>query len=71
MLKAIKNLNKDIQYNCQFIDPKIQHRINLKIRDYNNEILQLQNDISQLKKSIEENIQTRDKIIARSKPSKK
>ena len=56
MLQTIKNLNKDIQINCQKIDPKIQRRINLKLRDYNQEIIEIQDNIKQLKQSIAKDI---------------
>ena len=71
MLQTIKNLNKDIQINCQKIDPKIQRRINLKLRDYNQEIIEIQDNIKQLKQSIAKDIQDRDKLIKRSKLNKK
>ena len=62
-LDAIKNLNNDIKLNCQNIDSKIQRRINLKLRDYSNEINEIKKDINALEKNLIEDIETRDKIL--------
>ena len=62
MLYAIKNLNNDIKHNCGFIDPKIQRRINLKIRDYNNDIKFNKAEIAKLEKGIKDETEVREKI---------
>lgn len=66
-LKTIKNLNKDIQLNCSSIDPKIQRRINLKIRDYNNKIQELTDNIKELQNKIKKDIEIRDSFLKRTK----
>lgn len=71
MLKAIQNLNKDIQLNCNNIDPKIQRRINLKLRDYTQEISTINKDIADLKNQIVKDIKIRDDLIKRSNSNKK
>lgn len=71
MLQTIKTLNKDIQLNCKNIDPKIQRRINLKIRDYNKQISELKSDITKLKTAIIKDIEIRDEIIKTSKTQDK
>jgi len=45
-LDTIKKLNNDIKLNCENINPKLQKRINLKIRDYYNKIQELNNNIN-------------------------
>ena len=62
-LKTIQKLNKDIKINCKNIDPKIQRRINLKLRDYTNEINEIKNNIFTLQKDITEGIKLKDKIL--------
>lgn len=71
MLQTIKNLNKDIQLNCQEINPKIQRRINLKLRDYTEEITELKDSIIELENQIKKDISTRDNLIKRSNFNKK
>lgn len=63
MLAAIENLNKDIQSTCSNIDPKIQRRINLKLRDYNKDIQELTSQIEEIKNQILKDIKVRDNII--------
>ena len=67
MLKAIQNLNQDIKQNCSSIDPSIQRRINLKLRDYTNEVQELSNQIDFLTKSLFKSIKARDELLKRSK----
>lgn len=70
MLKTIQNFNKELHKYCSFIDPKIQHRINLKLRDYNNNIKNLKLEISQLEEDLKNSIKIRDKILKWSKLNK-
>ena len=70
MLRTVQNLNKDIHKNCKDINPQVQHRINLKIRDYNKEIAELKTNIDLLKEQISKDIKIRDDIINRSKVNK-
>ena len=69
-LKTIKNLIKDINLNCNSIDPKIQRRFNLKLRDYTNEIQELTNNINLLNEEIKKDIKIRDSLIERTKIAK-
>ena len=63
-LQAIENLNNDIKHNVKGpIDPKIQRRINLKLRDYNNNIIELKNTIHDIKFNIKKDIELRDSLI--------
>lgn len=66
-LDTIKKLNNDIKLNCENIDSKIQKRINLKIRDYYNEIQELNNNINWLETKIKKDIEIRNVILKRTK----
>lgn len=66
-LDTIKKLNNDIKLNCENINPKLQKRINLKIRDYYNKIQELNNNINQLETKIKKDIEMRDVILKRTK----
>lgn len=66
-LNTIKNLNKDIQLHCSTVDPAVQRRINLKIRDYHNKIDELTEDIEQLENKIKRDIELRDSLLKRTK----
>ena len=73
MLHTVQNLNRDIQKHCKDINPEVQHRINLKLRDYTKEIKELTENIAEIKKQIAEDIKRRDdinNIIKRSKSNK-
>lgn len=70
MLKAIQNLNKDIKQNCSSIHPSIQRRINLKLRDYSNEVKYLSTEITSLTQDLTKSIKFRDKLLERSKQDK-
>lgn len=71
MLKAIKDLQKDIQNNNLNIDSKINRRFNIFIRNYSQEISFLKEDISEIKKGIKEALELRNKIIEKSKAKNK
>lgn len=45
MLKTIQNLKRDIDLHSPNIDKQTQRRINLKLRDYSNNIQSLKDDI--------------------------
>ena len=63
-LNTIKQLNNDIKYNYRVYTPKkIQRRINIKLRDYSNEINEIKNNIEILEKELIQEIKTRDKIL--------
>lgn len=66
-LNTIKQLNKEINLYCPNINQKIQRRINLKIRDYYNNIQEINNEIQQLQTKIKKDIETRDLILKRAK----
>jgi len=70
MLKAVKNLKKDIETNVSIVDPSIIRRINLKIRDYNNEINYAKEEIDFIKINMQEYFKLKEKI-KRSKEIKK
>ena len=66
-LNTVKQLNKEISLYCPDVDQKIQRRINLKIRDYYNNIQKINNEIQQLQTRIKKDIETRDLILKRAK----
>lgn len=66
-LDTIKQLNKEINLYCPDINQKIQRRINLKIRDYYNNIQEINDEIQQLQTKIKKDIETRDLILKRAK----
>lgn len=67
MLKTIQNLKKDIDLNSPYIDSQTQRRINLKLRDYSNNIQNLKDNIKQLEDKIKKDIQIRDSLLKRTK----
>lgn len=67
MLKAIQHLNKDIKYVCKEIDPKIQRRINLHLRDYSTQITILSENIALLKKMNKEDFKIRDELFKKTR----
>ncbi len=72
MLSAINILNKDIKNNVsEPIDPVIQKRINIQIRNYHNEIKRIEESIKEFSNTIKWSIKIRNEIIARSKEDKK
>ena len=70
MLKVIRNLKKDIELNCKDIDPAVLRRINLKLRDYSNEINYNKDKIAEIKTNIKKSIEIKDNINKRSKEIK-
>lgn len=65
-LNTLQNLNKDIQNTfSDKINPAIQRRINLKLRDYSNNIIELNQTIFEIKNSIKKDIELRDSLIKR------
>lgn len=72
-LKAIQHLNKDIKNVCGEIDPKIQRRINLCLRDYSAQINFFSEYITSLKKCNKEDTKVRDNLFnkIRTKENKK
>ena len=70
MLKVIRNLKKDIELNCKDIDPSVLRRINLKLRDYSNEINYNKDKIAEIKTNIKKSIEIKDNINKRSKEIK-
>ena len=72
MLKTIQNLKNDIENNCSYYyNSKIQRRINLKLRDYSKQIIELEESIALLQTEIKKDIEIRDKLINRTKKDKK
>ena len=67
MLKTIQNLKKDIALHSPNIDQQTQRRINLKLRDYSNNIQSLKDDIKQLENKIKKDIEIRDSLLKRAK----
>ncbi len=64
-LDTIQKLKKDIEINCDLnnIDAKFLKRINLKIRDYMNEIKQINFQIEQFNQHIQDVIKSLDIFI--------
>ena len=67
MLKTIQNLKRDIDLHSPNIDQQTQRRINLKLRDYSNNIQSLKDDIKQLENKIKKDIEIRDSLLKRTK----
>lgn len=61
MLKAVENLKKDIQINC-YENQDIEKRIGLTIRNYTEEITEIQEAIISLNQTVREYIKGREKI---------
>ena len=75
-LKTIQNLRDDILINCHLdkisnSSEQILHRIKLKLRDYSNEIKELNENINLLSYEIKKDIEIRDNLIKRTKTDKK
>lgn len=70
MLKAIRDLKKDMELNCKDINPAILRRINLKLRDYSKEIAYNKDKIAEIKTNIKKSIEIKDNINKRSKEIK-
>lgn len=67
-LDTIRNLNKDIKINCgENIDSKVQRRIKLKLRDYTNEIIEIEDTIKELQKTLKQDIKIRDRLLNKNK----
>lgn len=63
MLKAIKDLKKDFEFqNCE-LDKKTLRRINLKLRDYTQNIEELKNAIHLFQEETKKDIQTRERLL--------
>lgn len=74
-LQTIRNLKQDILLNCNNIQQTddikaINRRINLKLRDYSNNIEALTENIKLLTKEIEKDIEIRDSLIKRTNIAK-
>jgi len=61
-LKTINHIYKDLCDN-DIYNEKIFHRLDLQIRDKNNEINILKEEIKDIEKNIQKNISLRDKIF--------
>lgn len=67
MLKAIKDLLKDIKNNNLDISPRIERRFKIAIRNYSQQILVLEKNIEELKEQLKADISLRERIIKNSK----
>lgn len=67
-LNTIKNLIKDIEYNCPEAkeNNKLMRRINLKLRDYSQSVAAWENLHDYLLTSVDRQAEERDKILSRS-----
>lgn len=66
-LKAIQNLAKDININCDYIDPKIKRRFNIQLKLYQSALDEIEEEIKELNESIEKSIKIREEILNRTK----
>ena len=67
MLKAVKDLLKDIKNNNLDINPKIERRFKIAIRNYSQQIFVLEKNIEELKEQLKTGISLREQIIKNSK----
>ena len=67
-IQKINEIYKDLCENCQIAELNIQQKLYYKLKAYNDEIKELDQQIQEIKDDIKKRIQMRDKITKKNSP---